>query len=333
MDTDGTANKDGASVFTNTNKVLVDGVIELARSLGFGVSVNQGLAKLYGKVISDVWDVSINATEPLFRLEHKFRRQSFASKYGKNVLITNVEPVSSVPVCCIQTEAQTYLCGERMIPTHNSSLLHTLIANALYIDAMRMRNIWIYLSDPKRVEFTEYKSAGMEPIREVASQYDEVVEQLQGLYVMMESRYRMLQQYKMRSVEEDPQKMPLVLCVVDEVADLMMQDKGGVLQGLVVKLAQKGRAAGIFLVLSTQRPSVDVITGLIKANFPGRIACKTASRKDSEVVLDRPGAETLLGRGDAVLQNMKYESVRFQAAHATPEETINTYRCLAKRCA
>ena len=210
-----------------------------------------------------------------------------------------------------------------------STLLHTLIANALFLNARRWRNVRIFLSDPKRVEFNEYKTPELsDVVTEVVSQYEDVVKQLEGMYEIMERRYCMLQQFKMRSVEEDPQKMPLILCIIDEVADLMMQDKGGVLQNLVVKLAQKGRAAGIFLVLSTQRPSVDVITGTIKANFPGRIACKTASRKDSEVILDRPGAETLLGRGDAVLHNMKNESVRFQVAYTTPEGSINTYNWL-----
>jgi S-DNA-T family DNA segregation ATPase FtsK/SpoIIIE len=216
-----------------------------------------------------------------------------------------------------------------------STLLHTLIANALYVHALRTRNVWLYLGDPKRVEFTDYEVASRDSlkgiIRQVASSYDDVILMLKDLYNMMELRYKMLQQYKMRSIEENPQKFPLVLCVIDEVSDLMgQQGSKKELEQLLVKLAQKGRAAGIFLVLSTQRPSVDVITGLIKANFPGRIACKTASRKDSEVVLDRPGAETLLGRGDAVLQNMKHESVRFQVAYTSPQETIANFNWLTR---
>lgn len=211
-----------------------------------------------------------------------------------------------------------------------SVLLHTLIANALYIHALRFRNVWIYLADPKRVEFSEYLSPELNGvIMGVTSTYKEVTDQLEDLYTLMESRYVKMNSIKMRSIEEDPQRFPLVLCIIDEVADLIMQDKkGGKLQDMIVKIAQKGRAAGIFLVLATQRPSVDVITGLIKANFPGRIACKTASRTDSEVVLDRPGAETLLGRGDAVLQNMKYDSVRFQVAYTTPVESIRNYTYL-----
>jgi len=133
------------------------------------------------------------------------------------------------------------------------------------------------------------------------------------------------------SIEENPQQLPLVLCIIDEVADLMIQDKGRKLETMLVKIAQKGRAAGIFMVLATQRPSVSVITGLIKANFPGRIACKTASKTDSVVILDRIGAESLLGRGDAVLKNQKYESVRFQAAHTSPILNIDLFNKLRAR--
>lgn len=205
-----------------------------------------------------------------------------------------------------------------------STLLHTIIANALYLHHARSRNIYIYLTDPKRVEFSEYAHESLKHIvKNISSTHNEVINQLKYLYQEMELRYKLMHKIKMRSVEEDPQKFPLILCIIDEVADLIMQDKKGkVMQDFLVKIAQKGRAAGIFLILATQRPSVDVITGLIKANFPGRIACKTASRKDSEVILDRPGAERLLGRGDAVLQNMKYDSVRFQVAYTTPLDTI-----------
>jgi len=210
-----------------------------------------------------------------------------------------------------------------------STLLHTIVANAMFIDALRLRNVWIYLSDPKRVEFTEYRSEALsDVVRHVASTYEETIVQLEAIYEMMEERYKIMHDIKMRSVEENPTKFPLVLCIIDEVSDLMMQDKNGQLQALIIKIAQKGRSSGIFMVLSTQRPSVDVITGVIKANFPGRIACKTASRKDSEVILDRPGAESLLGRGDAVLQNMKNESVRFQVAYITPQKVVETYHWL-----
>jgi len=169
-----------------------------------------------------------------------------------------------------------------------STLLHTLIANGLMLHAVRERNVWIYLNDPKRIEFQDYDNAALRGvIPEIASTYAETLHQLEGLSEMMEERYTRLGELGMRSIEENPQQLPLVLCIIDEVADLMIQDKGRKLETMLVKIAQKGRAAGIFMVLATQRPSVSVITGLIKANFPGRIACKTASKTDSVVILDR----------------------------------------------
>lgn len=210
-----------------------------------------------------------------------------------------------------------------------STLLHALIGNAAYIHALRFRNVKLFLTDPKRVEFNEYESDDLDGrVVNISKTYEEVIEQLTYLNDVMERIYGLMPSYKMRSVEDNPHQFPLFLSIIDEVADLIIQDKSGHFQDLLVKIAQKGRAAGVFLVLSTQRPSVKVITGEIKANFSGRIACKTASRKDSEVILDRPGAETLLGRGDAVLQNNKYDSVRFQVAYTEPLEVIDKFRRL-----
>ncbi len=111
-----------------------------------------------------------------------------------------------------------------------------------------------------------------------------------------------------------------------EPADLMVQNKkAGVFQNLVVKLAQKCRAAGIYLVMATQRPSTDVLTGLIKANFPARISFKVGQRVDSQVILDSPGAEALLGRGDAILQSPIFDRVRFQSMYIDAREIINRY--------
>ena len=115
--------------------------------------------------------------------------------------------------------------------------------------------------------------------------------------------------------------MPYIVIVIDEMADLMMM-AGKDLEMLIVRIAQKGRAAGIHLVLATQRPEVKVITGLIKANIPGRIAFAVGSRIDSQIMLDQGGAEKLLGKGDMLLltTEMMGKPRRLQGAFASDED-------------
>ncbi len=120
--------------------------------------------------------------------------------------------------------------------------------------------------------------------------------------------------------EQLPQKLPYIVIVVDEFADLMMQ-QGKEVETSVARLAQKARAAGMHVILATQRPSVDVITGMIKANFPSRIAFRVAQKVDSRTILDEQGAEVLLGRGDKLVKlNGSTDTVRVQCPFVSEEE-------------
>ena len=187
-----------------------------------------------------------------------------------------------------------------------STLLHNIVANIFnYNDAD------LYLIDPKRIEFSQY-----EGIRktQVYYTYDEVVEFLSNMIDIMESRYDKLR------AGWNPQDLKPVLIIIDEFADLVMQDKGNMFFDRLCRLAQKCRAARMSIMIATQRPSVNMINGAIKANFPARIACKVATHVDSKVILDAVGAENLLGNGDALLRDNSRQMERFQVAYTNAAE-------------
>ena len=158
----------------------------------------------------------------------------------------------------------------------------------------------LLLVDPKRVELTPYNGVPhlMAP---VVVETDTVVGYLKGLIKEMFDRYRQMEEVGVRNIEaynkRAPDNMPYLCVVIDELADLMMTAAFDVEQSLC-RLAQLGRATGIHLIIATQRPSVDVVTGLIKANFPSRISFGVTSQVDSRTILDTAGADKLLGRGD-----------------------------------
>jgi S-DNA-T family DNA segregation ATPase FtsK/SpoIIIE len=145
----------------------------------------------------------------------------------------------------------------------------------------------------------------------------------------MEHRYKLLEAAKARDIDsynhqlqrrKDTQTLPRIVVLIDEMADLMMSAPDQTEHNLV-RLAQMARATGIHLVVATQRPSTDVVTGLIKANFPARLAFSVASGVDSRVILDLPGAETLLGRGDMLFLNPEAGNpVRAQGVMVTDQE-------------
>jgi S-DNA-T family DNA segregation ATPase FtsK/SpoIIIE len=122
--------------------------------------------------------------------------------------------------------------------------------------------------------------------------------------------------------------MPAIVIIIDELADLMMVAPHDV-EDAICRLAQKARAAGIHMVLATQRPSVDVITGIIKANIPSRISFAVSSQIDSRTILDRSGAEKLLGKGDMLFFDGKPENVRVQCAYISTDEVNETCKDLA----
>jgi S-DNA-T family DNA segregation ATPase FtsK/SpoIIIE len=185
----------------------------------------------------------------------------------------------------------------------------------------------LVLVDPKRVELNHYEHVPhlLTPVvtspRLAANVLGNLIKEMEERYaVMSAAKTRSLPELNRVRVRQGERALPYVLCVIDELADLMMISPAEV-ESSIIRLAQKSRAVGIHLVLATQRPSADVITGMIKANVPARIAFAVSSQTDSRVILDQNGAESLLGQGDMLFRPAgESRSARIQGAFITEEE-------------
>ena len=216
--------------------------------------------------------------------------------------------------------------------------LNALITSLLY--NKRPEELKLILIDPKMLEFSIYESIGRHFLTKLEDEEKYIITDtnkalpvLESLCVDMDGRYELLARAKVRNIaeynklfrqghlrEEDGFVfLPYLVLIVDEFADLIMTT-GRAIEKPIARLAQKARAAGIHIVLATQRPSTDVITGLIKANFPARIAFKVSSQVDSRTILDTKSAKDLIGRGDMLINDGK-EMRRIQCAFIDTPET------------
>ncbi len=207
-----------------------------------------------------------------------------------------------------------------------SVCINALITSLLYrLHPKQLKFIFI---DPKMLELSVYSGLPF-LARPVVTNPKRAEKVLADAVAEMEGRYKKLAGQSVRNIEDynarqkDPEeKMPYIVIIVDELADMMIASASSRIEMLITRLAQMARAVGIHLVLATQRPSVDVITGLIKANFSARIAFQVASKIDSRTILDGNGAEKLLGNGDMLfLQPGQPEPVRVHGGFISSEET------------
>ena len=202
-----------------------------------------------------------------------------------------------------------------------SVCINTIIVSLLYTNGPD--DLKMIMVDPKRVELTSYEGIPhllVPPITKV----DDTVNALKWTVREMDRRLDLLSKFGTRDInsynQKVEEKMPRIVVLIDELADLMAAS-GHEIEGTIVRIAQMARSVGIHLVLATQRPSVDVITGLIKANFPSRIAFAVASQTDSRTILDCSGAEKLLGRGDMLYTSPDLSKpVRLQGAYVSEAE-------------
>ncbi|MAR34319.1 MAG: cell division protein FtsK [Chloroflexi bacterium] len=227
--------------------------------------------------------------------------------------------------------------GGEPVMTDLSKMPHTLVAgstgsgksvcmNSIITGLIMTKTpdeLRIVMIDPKRVELTPYE--GIPHLyTPVVVESDQAVIVLKSLVKEMMERFKILENFGVKNIltfnKKSDYKMPYLVILVDELADLMLSASGEV-ERLLVRLAQLGRATGVHLVLATQRPSVDVVTGLIKANFPSRISFAVMSQIDSRTILDSVGADKLLGKGDMLFKPIdKPKPSRVQGAFVSDIE-------------
>jgi len=217
-----------------------------------------------------------------------------------------------------------------------SVCIHSILSSFLFKNSPE--TLRLILIDPKRVELSHYNEIP-HLLTPVITDYKKVLPALRWATNEMERRYNLLSEYKSRDIEgynlkvlaKKEMPLPYVVIIIDELADLMAR-YGRDLEGLIIRIAQMARATGIHLIVSTQRPSVEVITGLIKANITARIAFQVASQVDSRTILDMGGAEKLLGSGDMLyLAPDSSKPRRIQSAYVSEEEVNKLVEFIVKQ--
>jgi S-DNA-T family DNA segregation ATPase FtsK/SpoIIIE len=240
--------------------------------------------------------------------------------------------VAGKPVCADLT-AMPHLLIAGTTNSGKSVLVNALLCSLLLNNSPA--DLRLLLVDPKRVELTGYNNIP-HLLAPVVVDAERVTGALQWVLREMDQRYKKFASASARNITEynrqGNEKLPYLVIVIDELSDLMMLAPDETEHNLT-RLAQLARATGIHLIISTQRPSVDVLTGLIKANFPARIAFMVASNTDSRVILDAPGADRLLGRGDMLYQAPDAPApVRLQGVYVSDPEIqrlVDAWRVIA----
>lgn len=262
-----------------------------------------------------------NVKAATVRLSSILQSQNWQSA-GSNLSFGIGKDISGTPVVA-NLDKMPHLLIAGQTGSGKSVMINTLLTSMLYRNSPA--DLKLILVDPKQVELKPYDDIP-HLLTPVITEPEKCISALKWAVAEMERRYKELADVRKRNIAEynavkKEEGMPYIVIVIDELADLMMMAARDV-EALIVRIAQKARAVGIHLVLATQRPSVDVITGLIKANVPARIAFTTASQVDSRTIIDQMGAEKLLGQGDMLFLTADMpKPKRVQGAFISDDET------------
>lgn len=233
--------------------------------------------------------------------DFSMRKSSFSVPLGKDI-------TGAVPL--LQVERAPHMLVAGATGSGKSVCLNTIILSLLYQNGPD--DLKLIMVDPKRVELGVYAGIPHLLVPPIVKA-EEAVNALKWAVREMERRLDYLAKFGARDIDaynaKAEERMPRIIVIIDELADLMIQNKREV-EATIVRIAQMARAAGIHLILATQRPSVDVITGTIKANIPTRLAFAVASQVDSKTILDTAGADKLLGRGDMLMSTPELSKPR-----------------------
>ncbi len=271
-----------------------------------------------------------NKTKALVTQREVLEDRSFQERKS-NLMVTLGKDVSGA--CSVyDITKMPHLLVAGATNSGKSVCLNSIIVSLLYQN--NPENLRFIMVDPKRVELTVYDGIP-HLLTPVVTNVQKTINALRWCLNEMDRRFDVLQNFKKRNIQEynksAKEKMPYLVFIVDELADLMVT-AGRDIEGGIIRLAQMARAVGIHLILATQRPSVDVITGLIKANMPTRIAFSVASGIDSKTILDSLGAEKLLGKGDMLFQTPEMSKPkRVQGAFVSDDEIHRIVSCIKEK--
>ncbi|KKT68093.1 MAG: DNA translocase FtsK, DNA segregation ATPase FtsK/SpoIIIE, S-DNA-T family [Candidatus Collierbacteria bacterium GW2011_GWC1_45_47] len=272
----------------------------LQSDLALALSAPQGQIRIEAPIPGrDLVGIEI----PNRSLEFVSLRQMLASdamqKNKSKTLCSLGLDVSGAP-CVIELSKMPHVLIAGTTGSGKSVLINSFISSILF--RASPEEVKFIMVDPKRVELTPYQDIP-HLLTPVITDVEKVVNALGWAVAEMEKRYRIFQEVGVKNIAGYHEmsgfsSMPYIIIIIDEMADIMMSRNANEVEEKIVRLAQMARATGVHLVLATQRPSVNVLTGLIKANIPARIAFQVTSMIDSRVIIDSPGAEKLLGKGD-----------------------------------